>query len=647
MTDVLGGSARHVLELFGEGIVGEPVVLVDADGAWPFALSMPERSAAVLVPTEIDGKRAQRAVVLHQLGFVEHGTFDVTPGEVGIGASPRLRAVFAALEHARIDASTRRRYPGARVALDRLLAVATDALVPSGDPLVDAVRRFALGDVGGAPTDVLEVLSDAATVRDSARVALGLCADRSPWTDAVDERFVNLIDEEEDGVAEPSDEMGRAGMDFGPEPTEGVDGDGSHPGRPLPDTMTTEPGLLDEQLVPAEPDVPIEPTGASSLRRSAADDGGRVFLYDEWDHHHARHLPAWCRLVERRLVGDDFTFIGDVRRRHATLAARLRRQFAFVRPEGWVRVHRADDGDELDLDAVIEAVVDRRAGRVTDDRLHVRRDRAARDVATALLVDLSASTSSPIPPDPADLPPPATAEESEEIHYRFTAAPDMYDSGPPAEPERRVIDIAKDALALMCDALEQLGDRHAVYGFSGQGRDDVEFVVAKDFQDRTSATTWAALAAMQPRRYTRMGPAIRHAAMKLSAQQVRTKLLIVVSDGYPQDIDYGPNRADKEYGLQDTARALQDAAAAGIASYCVTIDPAGHDYLRRMCADQHYLVIDDVAALPRELAKLYASQGTRQGARPSSTLRTASAQRRFTDARDRPSHPADSWVATP
>jgi nitric oxide reductase NorD protein len=144
-----------------------------------------------------------------------------------------------------------------------------------------------------------------------------------------------------------------------------------------------------------------------------------------------------------------------------------------------------------------------------------------------------------------------------------------------------------------------------VYGFSGEGRDRVEFSVAKEFDDRTSPASWAALAAMQPRRYTRMGPAIRHAAAKLAAQPTRTKLLIVISDGYPQDIDYGPNRGDKEYGLQDTARALQDAAAMGIATFCVTIDPAGHDYLRRMCPDQSYLVIDDVPSLPRELAKLY------------------------------------------
>ena len=93
--------------------------------------------------------------------------------------------------------------------------------------------------------------------------------------------------------------------------------------------------------------------------------------------------------------------------------------------------------------------------------------------------------------------------------------------------------------------------------------------------------------------------------MKLSAQSVRTKLMIIVSDGYPQDEDYGPDRGDNEYGLQDTAMALREAEQAGISTFCITIDPAGHDYLRRMCPEQHYLVIDDVTALPGELAKVY------------------------------------------
>jgi nitric oxide reductase activation protein len=129
--------------------------------------------------------------------------------------------------------------------------------------------------------------------------------------------------------------------------------------------------------------------------------------------------------------------------------------------------------------------------------------------------------------------------------------------------------------------------------------------VAKDFADKLSARTWAALAAMEPRRSTRMGAAIRHALSKLARESASMKVLIIVSDGYPEDLDYGADRTDREYGIQDTARALREAQHAGVMDFCVTIDPAGHDYLRRMCRESRYLVIDDVTALPRELTKLY------------------------------------------
>ena len=170
-----------------------------------------------------------------------------------------------------------------------------------------------------------------------------------------------------------------------------------------------------------------------------------------------------------------------------------------------------------------------------------------------------------------------------------------------------MIDVEKDALALMADALAALGDACALYGFSGNGRDDVEFHVAKEFADPPSPSVWAALAAIEPRGSTRMGAAIRPAAAKLARQPASRRLLIVVSDGYPQDTDYGPDRLDEEYGIQDTARALRDLEAAGVETFCVTVDPAGHDYLRRMCPPRRYLVIDDVPALPAELARAYAA----------------------------------------
>ena len=108
---------------------------------------------------------------------------------------------------------------------------------------------------------------------------------------------------------------------------------------------------------------------------------------------------------------------------------------------------------------------------------------------------------------------------------------------------------------------------------------------------------------MQPRSYTRMGPAIRHATARLDAVAARTRFLVVVSDGYPQDRDYGPSRGDATYGVADTAKALEEAERLGIVTFCITVDPAGHDYLRVMCPGERYAVIDDVTALPERAAQ--------------------------------------------
>ena len=215
---------------------------------------------------------------------------------------------------------------------------------------------------------------------------------------------------------------------------------------------------------------------------------------------------------------------------------------------------------------------------------------------------MSASTSTPlVDPDAIPVTPP---EDPDFILY--PGSPWGEDLGP-KPPSRTILDLAKESLALMSDALQALGDDHAIYGFSGSGRDNVEFYIAKEIGERPSPITWSRLSAMAPRQYTRMGPAIRHATWKVARHPARTKFLVMVSDGYPQDRDYGPNRADRTYGIADTAKALEEAERAGIVTFCVTVDPAGHDYLRAMWPENRYLVIDDIEALPAELTKVYTS----------------------------------------
>lgn len=341
-----------------------------------------------------------------------------------------------------------------------------------------------------------------------------------------------------------------------------------------------------------------------------------TFLYDEWDYLIGDYRRAWCRLSEMVLDDAGTTFVEDTLQRHAALLAQVSRQLQLLKPETYKPLKRLVDGEEIDLDSAIEALVDRRATQALPEKVYMRRQRRERSVAALFLLDMSASTDDAVPePEPPDAAPP-----------RATVAPRPYDfSGfvheepyapllprrsTPAPPKRRIIDVEREALVLMAEALEGLGDAYAVYGFSGYGRDQVECFVVKEFAERYDARIQGKIGAMKPQRSTRMGPAIRHAITKLAQQDARLKLLLLLSDGYPQDYDYGKDRKSKDYGIHDTAMALHETRQKGIQTFCITVDPAGHDYLRAMCPDQQYLVLEDMASLPKELPKVYRSLTT-------------------------------------
>ena len=565
------------------------------------------------------------------------------------GAPALMRRIFMTLEDLRIDEAMRTRYPGARADLDRVLAHAlagrpdadTLAVQPNRvNALFECLVQFTLGAPRqallaadrsgqlGPMLDAAQRLRDAdASVYDSARAAMRCL--QALARAAHDERLMDVQD-----VKTVSEKAADGPPGHGPPGDNPADDDfalddADFDGEPVDFRGEVRPELVQRQLraghtgslldalAPAEGDKSSEADKARArlerdlhgdralLRRAFGEPGGdaRSYLYDEWDYHRQDYLKGWCRLFEHRLRGDDFGFIEDVRQRHAELASQVKRQFKFIKPESYQRVRRVSDGEELELDGIIEAMIDRRAGHATDEHVYRRRDRALREVAAVFLLDMSASTDFPVPDPKAPPPPPKPAPPPDgEFVYAFW---NDHEEAEEPGPKRRVIDVAKESLALMSEALETLGDAFAIYGFSGYGRQDVEFHVAKEFNERLSSRSWAAMAAMQPRRSTRMGPAIRHALAKLDREGARMKVLIVVSDGYPQDCDYGPDRNDDEYGIQDTAAALREAERKGVQTFCVTIDPAGYDYLRRMCPDERYLVIDEVADLPKALSKVY------------------------------------------
>ncbi len=341
----------------------------------------------------------------------------------------------------------------------------------------------------------------------------------------------------------------------------------------------------------------IGPAAAQGRRGMARRGADSYYAYDEWDCVLGGYRRNWCRLREMELPGGDGGFFAGTLERYAELLPAVRRHFQRIRPASYRMVRGLEDGEDLDLDRAIEMRVARLRGETPDNRVYQARKKESRDVATLFLLDMSASTDEPIPREAR-----GPAGEDDDADGRMKAAQCRPRT---ARRPRRIIDVNKEALVIMAQAIEELGDSYAIMGFSGHGRDHVEFYVIKEFGQELSDRVKARIGAVEPKRSTRMGAAIRHVREKFRDVRARVKHAILLSDGFPQDFDYGHDRRSNAYGIQDTMVALKELELAGIMPFCLTVDKTGHDYLREMCPSSRYLVIEDLAALPLELPKIY------------------------------------------
>jgi nitric oxide reductase NorD protein len=303
------------------------------------------------------------------------------------------------------------------------------------------------------------------------------------------------------------------------------------------------------------------------------------FVYPEWDSIAGHYLRDWTLVRQRRpstsLKPPPERSHRSALARHGHLLPGLMAQLSRVRPAGRDFVRRSRHGDDLDLDACVDALVDLRAGVEPSDRVFVSVQERRRDVAVAVAIDLSSSTAERLPG---------------------------------TVPPKRILDLQRDAVSLLLEALDQIGDVYGIFGFSGGGRDDVRVSVVKGLDERRSPAMIHRLAGLVPDHTTRMGPPIRHLTSLLRRSDAATKILLMVSDGRPYDLDYGQQYGDSavlSYAVADTARAMKEAREAGVRPYLVTIDPAGGDYLGDMCDPREYHVITEALDLPNALASLY------------------------------------------
>lgn len=291
----------------------------------------------------------------------------------------------------------------------------------------------------------------------------------------------------------------------------------------------------------------------------------RTVYYDEWDSRMGDYRKDWVRVREMDTPESSTVFYDRTVSEQYGLVSILRRYFSLLRPDRIQRFFREERGDDIDFDAMIESVVERHAGITPSDRVYIRREKNLRDVSVAFLVDMSYSTGDELP------------------------------SG------KRIIDIEREGLVLMAEALESIGDQWAVYGFSSNYRDKMDFYVIRDFDETSPVRFRQRFDYIKPMAQTRLGAAIRHASSLLSRQGSRIRLLILLSDGRPYDVDYG----DADYAVEDTRRALWEGRKKGVFSFCITVDKKSRDYLPYMYGETNYTLIDNVETLPVRLPLIY------------------------------------------
>ena len=329
----------------------------------------------------------------------------------------------------------------------------------------------------------------------------------------------------------------------------------------------------------------------------------KTFVYDEWDFRANDYKPRWCIVKEKILDEGDPNFYNDSLRNYASLLAHIKRQFELIMPETWRKTYRLIDGEDIDLNSALEAWADLRMNVPPDEKIYWRRNRVERDVAVVFLLDMSASTAEAIDEgrhsvDDRDAP-------DDPVEYMVWLR--RRREGLVRRHYKRIIDLERESCALLINALESIGDTYGIYGFSGYGRENVEFYVIKDIDEQFNDKIKRRIDKVTPLHATRMGSAIRHAITKLENQDAATKIMFLISDGRPQDRGYSREGVEKEYAVHDTHQALVEAKRKEITPFCLTVDKAGHDYLKTMCGDLNYEVLDDIWALPERLPMLYRS----------------------------------------
>lgn len=312
---------------------------------------------------------------------------------------------------------------------------------------------------------------------------------------------------------------------------------------------------------------PYEDNGVSYNEMEGKEPVSEPFHYAEWDYQIQLERPAWATVLERRAKAGDLQVIDDIAAQHKRLISRMKFLLDAMQPQGVTRIRKLEDGDDIDINAAIASVIDMRMGMQPDPRIMMRSVRKVRDISVMVLLDLSESTNDKV-----------------------------------AGQDFSVLDLTRQATVLLADAISKVGDPFAIHGFSSDGRHDVQYLKFKDFDQAYDDLPKARLAGMQGQLSTRMGAAMRHAGHYLRQQKSSKKLMLVITDGEPADVDV----RDPQYLRYDAKKAVEELSRSGIITYCMSLDPRADQYVSRIFGARNYMVVDHVERLPEKLPLLYA-----------------------------------------
>ncbi len=331
-----------------------------------------------------------------------------------------------------------------------------------------------------------------------------------------------------------------------------------------------------EQTGEREKQVPSEGRSAGSRTQSltraqpqehGAQGADKGVPYPEWDYREGRYKRNWSWVQEKPLGESNLAEANRLTSQYALALKRLKKAIQSQKPTRLAPKLRQFDGDDIDLNAVVAYVAEQRAGMSPQPAIYRRREVRQRDVSVTLLADMSTSIMQHLP-----------------------------------EGGGRLVDRVRAGVLLFAESMEEVGDAYSIAGFCSKYRDNVSYYTIKDFDEPYTQQIKSVIGGMSGRLATRMGAAIRHATARFADVESRRRLLLILSDGRPEDYDDG---GDRRYLHEDTRMAVKEAVARGVHPFCLTVDTMANQYLPQIFGKGHYLVLDHINSLPNKLPEMY------------------------------------------